>query len=157
MLHLASQLKIKHYSIMSKLALSDRKNIKDHEANRDKHLATLNKATGLAFEIEVDWVSYVSFVKGEGYEGRIGEAVYDRYFGGLAANIAKICSEPMGKEAFLELCGKKTINFVACENSQLKGRYHATTFADGAITVSISKEGFGYNITNCGDDIEAQL
>jgi hypothetical protein len=142
----------------SPMSVATRKNIKDNETSRKKNLTRIQKATGVEFEIEIDWVPFAAAAKDRGYEDRIGEVIYNWYLDGLADNLERLCKDEMCKEAVAEACGKKVIAFTLISNDEMEGTYQKCTFSDdGALVVSTSVEKFCSNTSNTGSDIESRL
>jgi len=140
------------------LTVATRKNIKDNEVARKKNLTRIQKATGIEFEIEVDWVPFAALAKERGYEDRIGEVIYSWYLEGLASNLETLCKDEMCKEAVGEACSKKTIAFLIVDEEEMNGSYVKCTFSDdGALNVSVSKSRLCSNTSNTGSDIESRL
>lgn len=140
------------------LTVTTRKNIKDKETERKKHLTRIQKATGIEFEVEVDWVEFAAAAAAKGNTDRVGEIVYGWYLDGLAGNLEKLCKDEMAKEAVGEVCGKKTIQFRLVPQEELGTNYQTVTFSDdGAMIISTSKDRICSNTSNTGSDIESRL
>ena len=140
----------------SAISVATRKNIKDYEREFKKHMTRINKATGIEYELEIDWVPFAAAAKSRGYEDRVGEAIYSWYLEALANSLETLCKDDMSKEAVVESCERKTIAFKLIEQSELEG-YSKCTFDDGVLTVSLSTERFASNVGACGNDIESRL
>jgi hypothetical protein len=141
----------------SPMSVATRKNIKDQEVARKKNLTRIQKATGLEFELEVDWVAFAAAAKERGYEDRVGEVIYNWYLDGLASNLESLCKDEMCKEAVGEACEKKVITFQLISNDEMEGNYQKCTFNDGVLVVQTSVERFCSNTSNTGSDIESRL
>ena len=143
----------------SPLSVATRKNIADNEKTRQKNVTRLTKATGIEFELEIDWVVMAETAKERGYEDRAGEIIYDWYLSALAGNLESLCKDDMSKEAVQESCEKKVIAFSVIETDQLLDSYSYVqcTFDDGTLKISIPREKFCSNVGNTGQDIESRL
>ena len=144
----------------SPLSVATRKNIQDQEAGRKKLMTRLNKATGLDFELEIDWVVFAENAKTRGYEDRAGEIVYGWYLGALVDNLESLCKDSMSKEAFTEAVEKKVIAFTIEEDTdklESSSSYCETKFNDGTLVVVIPKDRLCSNVSECGRDIESHL
>lgn len=140
------------------MSVATRKNIKDQEPTRKKHLTRIQKATGLDFEVEVDWAVFAVAAKERGYEDRVGEIIYSWYLDGLAGNLESLCKDEMCKEAVAEAAHKKVISFQIVPQEELESAYVRCTFGDdGTLIVSVSTERFVSNTSNTGNDIESRL
>ena len=140
------------------LNVATRKNIKDKEVDRKKHLARIQKATGLEFDIEADWAVLAPAATARGYADRIGEIIYGWYLDGLASNLERLCKDEMCKEAVAEAAHKKVISFSLIPDEQLEGKYVVCKFhEDGTLMVQTSVERMCSNTSNCGNDIESRL
>lgn len=139
----------------SGLNVATRKNIKDAESNRKTNLDRINKAVGIEFELDHDWVALAKAAADRGYEDRVGEIIFNWYLGGLADNLERLCKDDMSKEAVAEACEKKTIAFVLAPKGT--SGYGACTFVDGVLTVTLPVDNFCSNVGELGKDIESQL
>jgi hypothetical protein len=140
------------------MSVATRKNIKDEEKNRKKNLTRIQKATGLEFDLDVDWFVFAELAKERGYEDRIGEIIFNWYLDGLAGNLESLCKDDMCKEAVAEAAHKKVIAFQIISDDDMESKYSKCTFSDdGALVISVSKERFCSNVSNCGQDIESRL
>jgi len=141
------------------MTVATRKNIKDSEPARKKALTRIQKATGIEFEVEVDWAVLAEVAKVRGYEDRVGEIIYSWYLEGLASNLESLCKDDMCKEAVQEACAKKVITFTLVEPEELEsGAYQQVKFSDdGALVISSSKERFCSNVSYTGSDIMSRL
>jgi nitrate reductase NapAB chaperone NapD len=139
------------------LTVLARKNISDKLPDRKKHLTRIQKATGIEFDIEVDWAAWSAAVAAKGYKDRVGDIV-NNYLEGLASNLEKLCKDDMCKEAVVEACAKKVIGFAIIPNEQLGSAYQMCTFTeDGVLTISTSLERIPTNTSNTGSDIQSRL
>lgn len=139
----------------SGLSVATRKNIQDNEPARKTNLGRINKAVGIEFELEHDWVALAKVAAERGYEDRVGEIIYDWYLSSLAGNLESLCKDDMSKEAVAEACEKKTIAFVLAPSGT--SGYGACTFVDGVLTASLPVDNFCSNVSELGKDIESQL
>lgn len=138
------------------MTVATRKNIKDFEAQRDANLGRINKAVGLEFSLDIDWVPFAKKLSTQSaYANRVGWMMYDAYLDGLATNLEALCKDDMSKEAVAEACEKKTIHFVLDE--QLDRGYGNCTFDDGVLTVTLPASRFGSNVGILGQDIASRL
>jgi len=146
------------------MSLMCRKNIAQNNEKLQENLEKLKDATGIDFEIEVDFGSLVENWK-KGKSGlqnsdtdRIGEYVYDSYLGGLTYNIERLCQDDLGKEAFTEAMSAKTINIVILSVLK-KGEYFYSRcrIADGKLILEIPAQNFPCNVSEAGSDIEKLL
>jgi hypothetical protein len=141
----------------SPMSVATRKNISDNEATRKKMMTRITKATGIEYELEVDWVALAAAAKERGYEDRVGEIVYNWYLDGLASNLERLCKDDMCKEAVAEACEKKVIAFQLVSNDDMESNYQKCLFNDGVLQVQTSVEKFCSNTSNTGSDIESRL
>jgi hypothetical protein len=134
-----------------------RKNIKDKEADLKKHLARIQKVTGVEFTVEVDWPAIATTAATTGYTDRPGDVIYGSYLSGLTSNLEKLCKDDMCKEAVVEAAHKKVISFSLVADSELEGKYAVCKFSDGTLQVHLSKGGFNCNANRTGSDIQSRL
>lgn len=139
------------------MTVACRKNIQDAEGDRKKNMDRINKATGITFELEIDWPLWAQVAADRDYTDRVGEIMYGWYLDPLAYNLEKLCKDDMTKEAIVEACTKKTITFKVVPDSEMSGIYSKVTFDDGVLTVSLSKERYCANVDSVGTDIESRL
>lgn len=145
------------------LTVAARKNIKDKSALRDKHLARIQKATGVDYEVEVDWADWTAALKHKGSyaQDNVGTTVYGEYLDALAENIEKLCKDDMCKEALVEATGKKTIHFRIIPQDQLgniNSKCHSVKFSeDGTMIVATSDDNICKDTRNCGNDMQSNL
>ena len=145
----------------SPLTVATRKNISDQEKNRVKNIGRINKAVGVEFETEIDWVVFAAGAKARGYEDRAAEILYDWYFAALASSLEKLCADSMSKEAVQESCEKKVISFTIYDGATSdllnSSCYSQCTFEDGVLKVLIPKDRLCSNVGETGSDIESRL
>lgn len=140
----------------SVMNVATRKNIQDFEGKRDENLARINKAVGLEFSLDIDWVPFAKLLSAtQAYKDRIGWMIYEAYLESLADNLETLCKDEMSKEAVQEACDKKTIRFALDEN--LERGYGDCTFVDGVLTLSFPPARFGSNVGIIGQDIASRL
>jgi hypothetical protein len=73
------------------LPLKVRKDIKDHEATRDQHLAAIKALTGEAYTLVVDFDKiYDAVGASDTFADRLGWLVYSERLGGLVSQMQKI-------------------------------------------------------------------
>lgn len=146
----------KAFSSVGGLSLGCRKNINDFLPARDKNLSIIETATGIAFEVDVDWELMNRQVKGR--EDKAGEVVYSWYLGGLAKRIAKACENPVMKDAIVDCFGsRRTIGFHIHANAPEEHRNHMvwTTNEDGILTINFEDREAADNWGEmCGNDLE---
>jgi len=148
------------------MTLQARKDIAKNQEKLTEHLEKINTATGVEFEVEVDFMSILEAwkkaKKGDlDYDSasRVGEWVYDSYMEGLASNIKRLCDDELGKEAFVDAVNKKIINIVVVPELK-KGEdsfYSRTKIVDGKLVLEILGTAFPCNVSDAGSDIEKQL
>ena len=143
------------------LNVAARKNIKDKAAVREKHLARISKATGVDFDVEVDWGDWRAALPTDYARDNVGTTVYGEYLDALASNIEKLCKDDMCKEALVEACGKKMIHFRIVPQAQLGpavSKCHSVTFSeDGTMIVATSDDNIGKDVHNVGNDMQSHL
>lgn len=141
------------------LSLSQRKNIADYNEKLQIHLATINTATGIDFDVEIDWAEVAKHFSDSSYKDRLGEAFYDWYIGALARSLTKLCADELGKEAFVDRCGaKKTIRFTITEKPKDEHVYvYSDIPSDGTLVILVPKKKLCTNVDYTGADIEKLL
>ena len=137
------------------LSIASRKNIRDAQVHLDKNIAQLEKASGVQFEVLIDWGTFAPVAKERKFEAHVGDLVYKQYLGAIASHAETLCKDSMGKEAFAEACSKKTISFVLAA-PKTEG-YGKVTFEDGVLVVTLPAERFGTNCQHLGKDMEKSL
>lgn len=137
------------------LSIAARKNIRDAQVHLDKNVAQLEKATGIQFEVQIDWGTFAPVAKERKFEANAGDLVYKQYLGSIASHAETLCKDNMSKEAFVEACSKKTINFVLAP-PKTEG-YGKVTFEDGVLVVTLPAERFGANCQQLGKGMEKSL
>jgi len=148
------------------LSLMGRKNIAQNQEKLQERLEKINAATGVEFEVEVDFQTILEnwkkAKKGDlDYETAkgIGEIVYNYYMEGLADHIARVCQDELGKEAFVDAVSKKVINFEVIPELK-KGEssfYSRTKIVDGKLVLQVLGTNFPCNCGEAGNDIEKLL
>lgn len=94
------------------LVLKRRVNIAENQPKLLAALERIEKACGVMFDFEVDWVSILPLMN-ENWADNCGIIIYDSYLASLAANIEQMCKDDLTKEAFVEkVQSKKLIRFV---------------------------------------------
>jgi hypothetical protein len=141
------------------LSLNQRKNIADHNEKLQSNLATIKTSTGIDFDVEIDWADIAKQMAQSDYKERLGEAFYDWYLTALSNSLKKLCSDELGKEAFVDKAGaKKLIRFQIVEKAKDDYVYSVSEFlSDGTLVISIPKKKMCSNVDNTGNDIEKLL
>jgi hypothetical protein len=135
-----------------------RKNVKDKEVDMKKHLARIQKVTGVEFTVEVDWQVIATHAAASGlYTDRPGDVIYASYLPGLAGNLERLCKDDMVKEAVVEAAHKKVISFSVVPDSEVEGKNPICKFADGTLQVIFTKASFNVNAQKTGADIQSRL
>jgi hypothetical protein len=148
------------------LPLNIRRNIRDAEPVRDKHMMKIKKATGIDFKFECDFVSIYNQVKDimSRYElNSLGDRIYDTLVGNLAITLEDFCKDEMCKEALQDACGdKKTIRYMIgnvielcpnCRYSDMAGY----GFKDGELIIVTSKDRVSFGNTLPASELEKDL
>jgi len=151
----------------SLMTLMARKDIAKYTEEKLKdYLEVINTATGVEFEVEVDfgvilenWKKAVKDQWDNEQGSRVGEWIYDAYLGALAENIKRLCSDDLSKEAFVDAVSKKIINIVVIPELK-KGEnsfYCRCKIVDGKLVLEILGTSFPCNVSEAGSDIEKLL
>lgn len=61
------------------LSIEQRKNISDQAPAMQKHVDKIAAASGVSFDVEVDWAEAAAATEAKGYKGRVGDFFYDKY------------------------------------------------------------------------------
>jgi len=139
-----------------KLSLPTRKNLRDNEDNKKKHLARIEAAsgkTGVEFTIKDD-IKVANQLATNGYADRIGEVFYEAYLNQLADTITKLCTDADNKAA---LGGSWTSNKIFFEMDEKSEGYQQCTFANGELRMSCKPSNIWTNLSYLGNDIEGRL
>jgi len=141
------------------LSLNQRKNISDYNEKLQSNLAVIKTATGIDFDVEIDWADIAKQMAQSDYKERLGEAFYDWYLTALGRSLTKLCSDELGKEAFVDKCGaKKLIRFQIVEKAKDDYVYVFSEIpSDGTLVISVPKKKLCSNVDNTGNDIEKML
>ena len=142
----------------SPLTVATRKNIADAQKKLAANLKTIKTATGIEFELEIDWVAMAEVCKERGYEDRAGEIMYETYLEAIASNIKSFCTDPIQKEAFLETFkDRHALTFVLegeqDEESPNRYAYAWTSNNGGVLEVHLPKDRFCSNVSCAGEDL----
>lgn len=138
------------------LTVPMRKNIGDASKFLKEHLETINKASGIEFEVDVNWPVFAELTVKKGYHERVGDIMYNWYLKAIAGRVTTFCKDPIQKEAFNEAFGsKKQIVFFLAEEKHEKRRssYHYTLCNDGVFEAHIVASNFTSNCDQLGDDL----
>jgi len=124
----------------AKLPMPVRKNIKDSEPARDKHLAEIVKIVGypLAFVPNFE-ANYEKFEGGR--KEKIGEIYHDELLGEIVNLLRSNLSDPLIKEAFNATVTKKEIRFTIGKiEKPTQSTYNDVYFEDGALVLKHNPE-----------------
>src|SRR5690349_7538916 len=91
------------------------------------------KASGLDFDFECDWLALATLCKSKSYSDidRLGETVH-YIVSCLANSVKRFCQEPITKEAFIDMTGtKKLIRFIVDADKWKETTYFRTAVVDG--------------------------
>lgn len=138
------------------LTVPMRKNIADATKQMNEHLETINKASGIEFEVEADWAIFAEATVKKGYHERVGDIVYNWYLKAIAKHVAEFCKHPIQREAFNEAFGsrKQIVFFLADDkHPDRRSTYHYTLCKDGVLQVHIVADRFTQVADGCGDDL----
>lgn len=133
-----------------------RKNIADATKQMNEHLATINKASGIEFDVEVDWAQFAVATVDKGYQDRVGDIIYNWYLKGFAKHVETFCKDPIQREAFTESFGsRKQIAFIlaADKHADRRSTYHFTLNHDGVCEIHIVKDRFTTSADSTGEDL----
>lgn len=140
------------------LSLKTRKNITDHSTALKQHLDKITKATGVAFEVEVDYGNFLSPIANEANRAKFSDIageIVEKYVEVLARVITTRCKDAMNKEALQELCKSSKISFQLYPNAKA---YHSAQpkswrehgdgrcrIVDGTLMLEFNAESFYVN------------
>jgi hypothetical protein len=138
--------------------VTQRKNLKDFEPQRDEHLRAIAKATDFSSDVtaEADWVALAEALtaRDPSDKDKVGKTFYDWYLGGLAKNLEKV----FGKDeiARKSLHAVWTTGVIRLELRNVKT--HTETAAEnGDLVIAIDPKRIGSNYISCGDDLLGKL
>lgn len=138
------------------LTVPMRKNIADATKQMNEHLETINKASGIEFEVEADWAVFAEATVKKGYHSRVGDIIYNWYLKAIAKHVAEFCKDPIHREAFNEAFGsRKQIVFLFADDKHPERRNtnQYTLCKDGVFQVYIVRDRFTQSADGCGDDL----
>lgn len=142
------------------LPLSLRKNIKENEEARDKHLKEIASILGeeMTLRIEHEPLLASSDLRSD-YVDRLGDILMNSVLGQLPELFRNKLDDDMCKEAFLDEVSKKTIVFaVAPTKRPSGGAYHRIRFEDGEMRVEFDADQVWTNVNDLANyNIEALL
>jgi len=125
------------------MTLRRRIDIANAQEDLVNNLGRIEKATGVKYDFEVDWVAILP-VMSEDHGNQVGSIVYKNYLKELASNIERLCKDELGKEAFVEKTQeKKLIRFVLDTKEKPNGGYSDCAFdPSGVLILHVSKNRF---------------
>lgn len=133
--------------------------LRDFEPEGKKQLDRIKAATGVEYQLVLDWLAFDKVCSTERFDGRLGQVVYTMALKSLADAIEKICKDDLAKEAFVESSSKKVIQFKLMTEAEVGSRrFNRSSFEDGAYVLNLcTGENFLGNMHTIGDDIESIL
>lgn len=140
------------------LTTKSKMNLRDYEADGKKEMERIKAATGVEYQLDLDWVEFDKACTAAKNEGYLGQVVYNFYVKALANSLEKICKDDLAKEAFVEATPKKVIKFKLMSEAEVGDRrFSRSSFEDGAYVLNIGRENFCANTEIVGNDIESLL
>lgn len=140
------------------LTLAARLDIFDTMPARAKIMEQVLAATGVDYEVEVDWKNWCD-ASNHLYPDRPGGCV-NAYLTAFAKNVVELCKDEMSKEAFVDATPAKQIYFRIVSQDELGGSHvncTCTFSEEGILHISTSKDKCYLNTSSCGEDIIKRL
>jgi len=139
------------------LPLTVRKNIKDNEAKRDTHLATIAKVTGATYTYEVEIPSIHAVLSTDREKDSVGAYVYDSFLGGLASNLTEFCKNDLQKDGLNEAASTKKITMKA-DGAKCTGSDPKVLIEEGVVIIYVNdnkkSKCFPANVNATGNPVE---
>ena len=139
---------------MAKLALKARKEVKAHEAARDKHLKRIGAALGVGDDVgcQAALVELVAAAKQCGYADRAGEICYEAWLDALASRLEADCKDEMVRAEYAARFGARVVVLRVNDGVQ---SYHARTYfsVDGALVCEARPDSLWSNVTSIGGEL----
>lgn len=132
--------------------------LRDFEADGKKNLDRIKAATGVEYQLQLDWLAFDKQCTAAKNAGHLGKVVYNWITGAVADAFEKICKDDLAKEAVVEATSKKIIHYrLASESDIGDRRFNKSSFEDGVYVLTLCRENFCTNMHTVGTDIESLL
>lgn len=140
------------------LTLAVRQNIYDASKKLEEVLERLETATGLKFDVEIDFAGLLAShpTMQDEQKRQLGDLIYGEYLNSLSYGMVEFCRNPLQKEAVSDLATSRKISFAIVNDKKAweqtaagnKHRYLRTRLVDGCIVCEVLKDNWCSNVSD---------